>query len=139
MGRKIIIIAAFLVIAAVFYGYAHFIPANIIKADTIPMDLEVLETQQLVGLNIDADALHFGRIGRGGNGMRIINLSNSGDFPVRIKLGTEGPIGKWLFYEKNNFILNNKSSDEIDLIVFVPEDADAGIYNSTLVVVYRKA
>jgi len=126
----------FLIIA--ISSYIFYIQQGIIKVQTIPMDITVIDSGRKMGFNIDTDALHFGTANQGAVVGKTIILNNTGDFPVVIELDTKGPMKYWMEYKKNEFLLDAYSNNTVELRAHVPTGATVKTYNSTLYVYYKE-
>ncbi|MFH1849778.1 MAG: hypothetical protein ABH879_06345 [archaeon] len=132
-GIALILIAAFLTIAAVNMVYGCFI---ILDIKTVSMDIKVMDK---VGFNVDPDALHFGITMPGGKAVRYIDTAFNGDSPVRVSVQFSGELAPWTRAAPDRFILLPDETGRINFTVSVPRAAAYGKYNGTATIIYRRA
>jgi hypothetical protein len=101
----------------------------------VKMDIKVIE-ENIVGLNVDTDAIHFGKMQRGSEGIRNITLANNDANPHLIKIKAFGNISNFISVSENNFIINPNTSKNLSVIAKPPLDSLAGYYEGTLQVLF---
>lgn len=105
------------------------------NSSTMRMDLTVSDT---LGFNIDADAVHFGRVPPGQASIKTITLNNTRATPRVADLQAEGVLGSWIAVSDNHFLLQPGEYRSINLTATVPENTSYGTYTGTLTAVFRK-
>lgn len=93
-------------------------------------------TEEVYGLNVDADALWFGLIPPGSDSSRPINISSSRDSKVVIK--ATGELAKWVVVSKNNFKIVAGEKAEVWVKATVPLNAQMGDHEGTLTVYFYR-
>jgi hypothetical protein len=107
----------------------------IFDAKEIKMDIKVVEGD-LAGLNIDNDAIHFGRVPRGGGGTRYITLANNNTNPHLIKIKAFGNISSFVYISENSFVMEPYSTKNLTVMAKPPSDLETGYYEGTLQVLF---
>lgn len=108
---------------------------NILRIEEVQMDFEV---DDYVGINTDADALHFGTVPPGNTGQRFVSLKNDNTFPVVITIAFKGEAGKYAWTEPE-LVLDGGEARNITVSVAVPEDMAYGSYIGTVYFTFREA
>jgi len=136
LSKFILIIAVvfFVLIGATSFFYYYLHRPEII---TVSMDLTVEDTN-IIGMNADADALHFGTVPRRGTSTRRMDIVNNQNYPLFVNISIEGDFTDWINVSDNNFILQPEESSRIIFKTKVPEDAPFRIYNGTVYITLRR-
>jgi hypothetical protein len=138
MKTKEIIILSILILiiscglTVIFYSF--YIIKDVKK---ITMDL-IVDDSGIVGVNSDTDGLHFGTVPRKGSSTRRMIINHKENYPVYVSIHAYGPFLEWLNISDYNLYLEPNEDREIKFTVKVPENADSGIYNGTVIVVTRR-
>lgn len=104
--------------------------------ELIPMDVKI---DKIVGINLDADALHFGRLMKGGCGTRGITLKHEYSYPLKVMINVIGELESWTSIKENGFILNKNEEEEVEFKVCSPVDAIEGkTYTGTARIVLKR-
>jgi len=130
----ILLIVFFVLIGATSFIYYYTHKAEIIS---ISMDL-IVEDSNIIGMNADADALHFGTVPKGGGSVRKLDITNKKNYPLSVNISIEGDFADWISISDNNFILQPEESLRVEFETKVPEDAPFRTYNSTAYVTLRR-
>ena len=112
----LIICVALLSMSATLLFYSFF---KVRYIEAIPMDIKVSDH---IGINIDADALHFGAVMETGCNNRFITVKHKYDYPMKVMISIIGELEAWTSIEENDFILNKNEEREIRFTVCPPED-----------------
>ena len=107
---------------------------GIIRTETIQMDFEVAN---LMGINADPDALHFGINAPGNNIQRWLVINNTYPHPVRITIRLTGEAGKHVIVD-TDFTLEPGEGREITVMVSIPKDLPYGKYTGALHLTFRR-
>ena len=92
----------------------------------------------IVGLNADNDAIHFGVVAPGGEGQRKLIVYTQ-EHRTLISVESSGPIADWISVSENNFIMEPHSSKTIWVIENVPPDTPVPNFrNGTVRVTFRR-
>ncbi len=117
-------------VAAFYFVYL----SGIYETREIPMDIYVSNTP---GLNVDSDALHFGKAPPGGVVRRDVVIDND-DVPNQVTIEAFGDIAEWVYVDDNDFIIEAHESRSFTVSVRVPEDAEVPSFrNGTLRIIFR--
>lgn len=125
----IIITIIGLSIAGTTFFYYNY---KVVQVNHIPIDFEVGD---IIGLTIDTDALHFGRIPPGKDVMRKVNIQNQNDFSIKCNLDYSSDNIDWINLKESNFILNINESKEVPIWINVPHSAEYKNYTANLRIV----
>ena len=92
----------------------------------------------IVGLNADNDAIHFGIVAPGGEGQRKLIVYTQ-EHRTQVSVESSGPIAEWISVSENNFIMEPYSSKTIWVVANVPEDTTIPNFrNGTVRVTFRR-
>jgi hypothetical protein len=129
--KRNIFFSVIIVVICLISGYLFY--EKILIFDVKETGMELIVSGDLTqGVRIDTDALYFGKIPKGANGFRFINVSNYDPNPHIVHIKTYGELAKWVYVEKNDFVIGPEESELVQVSVFVPEDAITGNYTGTL-------
>jgi hypothetical protein len=84
----------------------------------------------VMGLNGDKDAVKFGKITAGNSGTRFLNISTTTNANVSIYIS--GDIAQFISVEKNNFILEQNTTELLPINLDVPKDTPPGNYTGEI-------
>ena len=90
------------------------------------------------GLNLDTDALHFGRVKTPGGADRAIIISNTYEKPVKVLISTRGEIRDWVFINESRFILNPDEVRNVTFSLNVPENIAQGNHTGTVKIIFER-
>ena len=95
----------------------------------------------MIGLNVDSDALHYGKIPSPGIGKRFITLRNQGDFDMEVSIGIDAEFSSWVKIPKNylKFIIKANETIEVPISVEIPVNAELKEYKGNLIVLFKRA
>ncbi|MBM3230013.1 hypothetical protein FJZ26_06280 [Candidatus Parvarchaeota archaeon] len=130
-----ILLAAIFAVSATYIFYSNFV---LLERIGIPVDVNVTPEIK-IGFNLNNDSMHFGKLPRGGQGVRHIDITNSYGSPVGIKVYSVGSIEEMLSTNLTGFVLETGKTRRISAKVTVPEDYSPGGYSGTLILEIRKA
>jgi hypothetical protein len=106
-----------------------------------PIEVRTMEVNFSVGatmgVNIDTDKLYFGRVAPGGSSERAVNIENTHDFPVKIKIFATDNIADYIFLDKE-FIASPNNITQVPITLKVPESTPYGDYTGELRFEFRK-
>jgi len=127
---SLIIVSGF---TALFYSFYIVKDVRRITADL------VIENTEIVGMNTDADGLHFGTVPRKGTSIKRMIINHKQEYPLLVSIHSYGNFLQWLNISDINFVVYPNEDKEIKFTVKIPEDAPFGVYNGTLLVVMRRS
>lgn len=117
-------------------AYIYYDTATIYKTMELGMDVYV---DRHPGLNVDADAVHFGKVPPGAGGSRRLTVT-AGEYPTVVSFEHYGDIAQWTSVSENDIFLNPQENATVSIHVSVPEDVVPLAYrNGTLRIVFRRA
>ena len=129
----ILLIVSFLLVI----GSIVFYNLSFIEVKLLGIDFEVVEGPK-IGFNTDSDALHFGKISRGGTSRRSVIISNNYEFPVFASIKISGNVSPYAYVSENNFILNSGEEKVVLYYVAPKEDTPFGKYLGETRVMFTK-
>ncbi len=88
-----------------------------------------------MGINVNASALWYGTIPRGGIAKRDLIITNGDSWPRRVWIRAEGEIAEWLSVTDNGFLLQPDEGKKVGVVVKVPMDAELRNYTAEIEVI----
>jgi len=119
-------------VAATYFFIQTFLVADIYE---IKMDVKVIDENR-VGVTVDTDALHFGKVPREGAGMRNITLDNNDARPHLVKMKAFGNISQFIYVSENDFVMEPKESRNVTVTANPSSDVQTGYYEGTLQIIF---
>jgi len=113
----IVLCAVILSVSGTTLAYSYY---KIKYVRTIQMDMTA---QNLIGINADDDAFHFGAAFRGSCSKRSLTLKHENEYPLRAVISISGEMKDWTSISENNFVINKGEEKEINLTACMPIDA----------------
>ena len=137
--NKFIILAITLFLFSIGATLLYFNTYILIDKKVVPIDFEVVH-DKAIGINVDADALHFGKIPAGGGSMRFIVARNQADFDMEVSIGCDAEFKSWIEVteEQQKFILHPNETEKIRISLKIPKTAEEKIYNGSLIVLFKR-
>jgi len=122
----LLFIVSFLILVATLFGL--FINNKVLEEEAFYASVEINSTAG-PGFDVSPTALTFGRIGgAGGSSTRSIFFENGYDFPVLVKIGTDGSIGPLLEYDRTVRVESGEDT-KIPFSVSISEGMEDGFYS----------
>ena len=91
-----------------------------------------------IGFDLNKTALTFGQFQKGGGAKRGINISNDNSYKIKAIVKVEGRIKGYLSVSDNEFYLDPGELKNLDFFVSVPEDIEAGKYDGTVNIIFKR-
>ncbi len=135
-NKVILLIISIILVTAIITSFIHSL-VTIFDIKTYDYQVIVSEKGE-IGLNIDTDALYFGKIPKGQSGQRYVTIINSHEKPLRVIIKTSGDGSGWIAPEENSFIINPNENKSVIITAKIPEDAGIGEYSGTVSVFFKK-
>jgi len=85
-----------------------------------------------LGFDLNKSALTFGMITPGGATSSRGILLNNTEYDRKVEVYVEGNISKYLYVDKQNFILEKNENKNLPFFVKVPEGTEFGEYNGNV-------
>jgi len=139
LKKFLILLITMIVIATslTYVGYKSYYKKIIVSE--FDMDITI-PVKDMVGLNADIDAIHFGIVPRGGGSTRHVNLTNSEEHSVFIYVEKDDSLLSSLVrVEPNYFTLEGNGQEKVDVAVSVPDDFEPGNYTGHVKVIKKVA
>ncbi len=134
-GILAIIAGASIITAVVFVNLASPADPAFLDRIELPMDIKV---EDHFAFNTDVDAIHFGKVPPGNEGLRGFFVNNTYPFQVVANLEISGDITSWVSASENVIVLEPNSHHKINLTASVPLGTAYGLYEGTLAVTFRR-
>ncbi len=138
MNKKnfIIILLAIIIILLFFNLYLYFDSKRVLEAYNINADINITYNKTAFKLTKD-NTLHFGSLPYKGSfsSTRTLSFKNTYPFKIKVFLKNNGP--EWVYFSKNNFVLNPKESINVDVIVN-PKNVSIKVYSWNITVIIKK-
>ncbi|MBD3309614.1 hypothetical protein GF351_00155 [Candidatus Woesearchaeota archaeon] len=122
-----------------------FLGARIYMWYTSPFKVQEISTDVIVqkgkeiGLNVDKDALHFGMYGPRSGSTRGINITNTMDRPVLVKISKDkSEISGWISSTHSEFVLESGAEEYVKFTCTIPAGTEEGTYNGSVYVEYYR-
>lgn len=135
-NKVILLVVCVILVTIVIAGFVYNI-VSVFDMQRYSYHINVSEKGE-IGLNIDTDALYFGKIPHGGSGYRYIDIVNSHAKPLKILITFSGDGSEWIAPEDNGFVLNPAQNRSIAIIANIPDDAQLGEYAGTMSIFFKK-
>ena len=127
----ILVIVILLSIGITSITYSFYIIKETKELDVI------LKVDDKVGLNVDSDAVKFGKVPPGGSGQRTISLKNNHNTPLKVDIRFSGEVRYFVHVSDNYFWLEPQETKEITAVAHVPKDTEFGIYTGKMRVLFK--
>lgn len=127
MRRKIKIIL--LVIAGIIL---IFIAVQFINASKYKMTVNVVEGENVLGVNPTTEKLDFGDLSRNNGMIRRINMINGGSLKTRVIVFKFGEVSDLIKLNKNFFVLNPGDKFELTFEINIPASAEFREYKGNV-------
>ena len=111
----------------------------LVEKKVVPIDFEVISGKR-IGMTIDSDALHFGRIPIGGGASRYFTVRNQADFDMSVSIGIDADFNEWVSVDPAHqyFVLGPGNESRITVKLSIPDDAVAKQYNGSMIVLFKR-
>lgn len=96
-----------------------------------------LNVDNYTGFNVETSAIFFGTVKPGAMSMRNIQFENN-NVTLKVVIFTEGDLAKWVYTDKNSFILNPSEKKTVTIKALVPKNAEFGNYNGKIIVQFEQ-
>lgn len=133
--RNFFVLFIIIVILASFTTFFIIEKSRIVQVEIYLMDVGVVDTG-IVGVNVDADGFHFGKLGRGGSSSRELMIKDVEE-DVLVTIAKKGEIADWVS-NPNNFIMKKGEERNITLSISIPADAPLGNYTGEAIITLRR-
>jgi hypothetical protein len=100
----------------------------------IPMDVQIAD---VVGFNLNTDAIHFGKVPPGQDAIKTVTLTNLKPYPRTADIVATGQLGAWVTTDEPRVTIPEHSNRSINLTLHAPQDSSFGVYTGTLNVEWR--
>ena len=132
--KKISILIGIILILIIINLLIYFLPTkNKYETNELKMDLEIGEN---FGVNLNRDAIHFGRIKKGSSSTfsRDVFITNKANESKTYYLNLQGELARLVKLSENEFILSPKKTKTIKLSLTSDPILDYGNYTGVLIV-----
>jgi len=111
-----------------------FISAQIINAGKYKMIVNVVDGENVMGVNPTTEKLDFGDLSRNNGMTRYITLRNGGSMPVYVAIIKFGKISDLVDINKNYFTLDPQKEAELAFDIKIPPSAEMKKYSGWVIV-----
>ncbi len=126
MIKKILIgILAVVILAAV---------VQIVNASKYKMLVNVVEGDNVMGINPLADNLDFGDLSHNNGMTRYVSLSNGGGAPIYVQAFQIGEIVDLIKLDKNSFVLKSGEETKLAFGIHIPPSAQIKKYTGWVII-----
>ena len=105
------------------------IAVQIINASKYRMVVNVVEGENIMGINPLAEKLDFGDLSRNNGMSRYVTLKSEGNTPVYIMVWKFGGLAELIKLSRNYFVLNPGEETKLEFSLFVPPSAETKKYS----------
>ena len=123
-GLYILIVVALITITVTAVSFWLININPVYHIEEFVMDIYI---DNVPGLNVDTDVIHFGKLPPTGSVGRRIDLI-SGPYRTRVTIESHGDIAEWVYVSKNNFIMDPEEETSFMINADVPENATVPDY-----------
>lgn len=102
---------------------------NLVERKVMSIDLGIVEGAS--GFNADTDALHFGKVSKGGKSTRQVTIEPIRD--GRLRITVDGVVAPWIAVDKNDLQLSKGEPVTLSFVAQIPLDAELGEYSGEAV------
>ena len=120
------IVALTTILATYYINQKEHVEVHRINMDVIVTDSGIM------GFNVDDDAFHFGQLGRGGGGRRLLKIHQVTE-DVLVVIEKKGEIAGWVS-NPNRFIVRSGQEINISFSIGVPADATLGNHTGEAII-----
>ncbi len=91
-----------------------------------------------LGLTIDTDALHMGRMTPGGASARNVEITNTFGYRTNVRISLHGDKTEWMSVSETEFMLEKNSNKTIGFAVSPPKDVSHGNYSGYIMIEFER-
>jgi hypothetical protein len=106
-----------------------FVIIQIINAAKYKMIVNVVEGENVMGVNPTAEKLDFGDLSRNNGMTRYVTLNNGGKGSIYVMILKWGEISELIKLDKNNFTLKSGEESKISFEINIPPSAPIKKYS----------
>ena len=129
------LVLIFILVAGAMLFYNFFIVQDVIH---YKMQYELVESTD-IGVNVDTDAIYFGRSKVGGTSKRKVEISNNNDYPVIVSIKTKGNISSMVSVTINDFIMEPYEGRNITYYAKSTKETPLGEYTGDTRILIKRA
>ncbi len=146
--KMAVLVIVIILIALIALNYYNLAPKGIITASVVekseglvlryervryPTRATVESPESdVVGFDISDEHLNFGEVPAGGGGSRSLNIRNSENRAIKIKLEAYGNISSFISFDMNNFILQPGQEVKVEVSFDTEETTEKGEYTGEI-------
>lgn len=111
-----------------------FVIIQIVNAAKYKMVVNVVEGENVMGINPLADKLDFGDLSRNNGMTRYVAMQNGGKIPIYVMVWKFGGISDLVKLSKNNFTLSPDEEVQLAYEISIPPSAEVKKYSGWTIV-----
>jgi len=121
MIKKILIVIGIIILIIVI--------SQVVNAAKYKMTVNVVEGENVLGVNPTTEKLDFGDLSRNGGMTRYVNLSSGGNTSVYVTAIKFGSISDLVDISNNNFVLEPGKETKLAFDIYIPPSAETKTYS----------
>lgn len=102
---------------------------QVVVADKYKALVQVVEGENVMGVNPLAEKLDFGDLSRETSAIRYVSLENNGNFSIYVMVLKFGGIADLIKLSRNNFTLESGEKERLEFQIFIPVSAENKYYS----------
>lgn len=135
LKRGLINYILFVLILILFIYSIWLFASRPLKTEIVNVKFEVGDN---LGFSVNTDSLDFGRLVPGSSNSRNLDIENTYNFPVNLKIYAGKNIKDFLIVEQG-IKIDSKDKTKVSVTLEVPEDMAYGNYSGKIKFEFRKA
>lgn len=108
---------------------AIFVVVQFMNATKYDMTVNVVDGENVLGLNPTTERLDFGDLSRNNGVARQVSIENGGGIDIFVVAFKFGELAGLVKLDRNFFVLKSKEEAQISLEVFIPPSAETRTYD----------
>lgn len=105
---------------------------QVVVADKYKATVQVIEGENIMGVNPLTDKLDFGDLSRETTAIRYVSLENNGGMKNYIMVWKFGGIAELIDISRNNFTLEPGDKERLEFQLFIPVSASDQYYDGSV-------
>ena len=118
-----------IIILAIIAIVVLFLAVQVINAAKYKMVVNVVEGENIMGINPTAEKLDFGDLSRNNGMTRYITISNNGSFRIYVIVWKMGNISDLINVSRNFFVLGSGQEEKLGFEINIPPSAQTKKYS----------
>ena len=124
----IIVILAILTVLITTIYYSYWKVISVTRYDV------KLSIGDRIGFDLGSQVISFGTMLPGSESPRTMEIANSLNIPIKVVIKHTGNTTKFVYPERNNFLVPPNSSEQLTFVARIPRNASYGNYTGTVII-----